>query len=309
MQKVILANSKTLRRTLYRNRYIYIFVAISLSWYLLFRYGPMYGLVLAFKDYSAKLGIAGSRFVGLKHYTYLINEPEFWTALRNTITISFGRIIFEFPLPILIALLLNEIRSKKYKRILQTAYTFPHFLSWVVVSSVVVNLLGSDGIINSLLVRLGMESHNLLSNRGAFRAILYISNIWKESGWTAIIFLAAITAVPPELYEASIVDGANRFQKAMYITVPSIRPTIVVMLLISIGGIMNAGFDQIFNMYNPTVQKVSDIIDTYIYRITFQTSGDFGFSTAVGLFKSVVNFALLFGFDRLAKRFGEVGLF
>ena len=269
----------------------------------------MYGLVLAFKDYNARLGILGSKFVGFKHYEYLFSEPEFWTALRNTITISFGRIIIEFPVPILLALLLNEVRGKGYKRVLQTTYTFPHFLSWVVVSSVAVNLLGSDGVINSLLTHLGMKSHNLLSNRGAFRSILYISNIWEESGWTAIIFLAAITAVSNEQYEASIIDGANRFQKAVYITLPNIRPTIVVMLLLAIGGIMNAGFDQIFNMYNPTVLKVSDIIDTYIYRITFQTSGDFGFSTAVGLFKSLVNFILLFGFDRLAKRLGEAGLF
>jgi putative aldouronate transport system permease protein len=309
MQKAKAGTMSHYLKRMIQNKYVYVFVIISLAWYLLFCYGPMYGLSLAFKDYNARLGITGSHFVGLKHYLYLFGEVEFWTAFGNTIAISAGRILFEFPVPILLALLLNEIRSARYRKVLQTAYTFPHFLSWVVVASVAINILGNDGLINTTLSHMGLESHSFLSDKGAFRAILFLSDIWKESGWTAIIFLAAITAVPPELYEASIIDGANRFQKALHVTLPCIRSTIVVMLLLAIGGIMNAGFDQIFNMYNPTVQKVSDIIDTYIYRITFQTSGDFGFSTAVGLFKSLVNFVLLFGFDRLAKRLGEAGLF
>ena len=309
MQRSSAGKAAAYLRSVARNKYVYVFVALSLAWYLLFCYGPMYGLTLAFKDYNARLGIAGSPFVGWKHYRYLFGENELWTALGNTVAISLGRIVFEFPVPILLALLLNEIRSSRYQKTLQTVYTFPHFLSWVVVASVAVNILGNDGLINSALTRLGLQPHNFLSDKGAFRAILFISNIWKESGWTAIIFLAAITAVPPELYEAAIIDGAGKIQKAFHVTLPCIRSTIVVMLLLAIGGMMNAGFDQIFNMYNPTVQKVSDIIDTYIYRVTFQTSGDFGFSTAVGLFKSLINFVLLFGFDRLAKRLGEAGLF
>lgn len=300
---------KSLWKRIVSNRYVYIFIAISLAWYLLFCYGPMYGLLLAFKDFNARKGILGSAFVGFKHYRELFGEREFWTAFTNTIVISFGRIIFEFPVPIILALLLNEVGSSRYRKVLQTAYTFPHFLSWVIVASVAINILGNEGLINNVLVLLGQEKQLFLANKAIFRPILYISSVWKSSGWTSIIYLAAITSVEPQLYEAAIIDGANRWQRITKITLPCIRSTIIVMLLLAVGNTMNAGFDQIFNMYNPAVMGVSDILDTYIYRITFQTSGDFGFSTAVGLFKSLINFSLLFGFDRLAKRMGESGLF
>lgn len=302
-------NGSPLLSRIKKNSYVYLFVGISLAWYLLFCYGPMYGLILAFKDFNASKGILFSPFVGLKHYRELFQNAEFFAAFRNTLIISFGRIIFEFPVPIIIALLLNELREGKYKKTLQTIFTFPYFLSWVVVGSIVLNMLGSDGVINSLIALSGMEKQQFLADKQIFRPLLYLTSIWKTAGWTSIIYLAAISGVSPELYEAATIDGATRFQRVLHVTLPCIRSTIVIMLLLAVGNTMNAGFDQIFNMYNASVQSVADILDTYIYRITFKVSGDFGFSTAVGLFKSIINFALLYLFDRIAKMLGEEGLF
>ncbi|MEF2243660.1 MULTISPECIES: ABC transporter permease [unclassified Paenibacillus] len=300
---------KSLLKEIAKNKYIYIILIPGLLYYGIFCYGPMYGVLLAFKDFRANLGIWGSPFVGLEHYRYIFNDYEFWQAFRNTIEISLSRIVFQFPVPIILALLINELWDGKYKRFLQTVFTFPNFLSWVIVSGIILNLLGSEGVVNRFYALFGAETQMFLADRDLFRPLIYISDIWKSSGWVCIIYLASITSISPELYEASYMDGANRFQRMLYITLPGIRSAIVLMLLLQVGNTMNAGFDQIFNMYNAAVLSVSDILDTYIYRITFQTSGDFGFSTAVGLFKSLINFMLLVVFDRIAKLMGERGIF
>lgn len=292
-----------------RNKYVYLILLPGLLYYAVFCYAPMYGIQLAFKDFRAIDGIWGSPFVGLKHYDYIFKDQEFWLAFKNTIVISFSRLLFQFPVPIILALLLNELRESFFKKSLQTIFTFPNFLSWVIVSGMVVNVFGTDGAVNHFLSLFGVDEQMFLANKELFRPLLYITDIWKSAGWTAIIYLATIASISPDLYEASYMDGANRFQRMLYITFPGIRSAVVLMLLLSVGNTMNAGFDQIFNMYNPAVLPVSDILDTYIYRITFQTSGDFGFSTAVGLFKSLINFALLVLFDRMAKALGERGIF
>jgi putative aldouronate transport system permease protein len=292
------------------NRYAYIFVGVSLAYYLLFSYAPMYGVLLAFKQYKASKGILFSPFIGLAHYYDIFGQREFWRAFANTVIISFSRIVVEFPVPIILAILINEINARRYKKVLQTVYTFPHFLSWVIVASISLNLMGNDGLFNNILEMMGMERQQIMANKDVFRPIIYITDIWKESGWGAIIYLAAITSIPIDHYEAAIIDGANRWHKVLHITLPGMQSTIVVMLLLSIGNTMNAGFDQIFNMYNSAVYEVSDILDTYIFRVTFETgSVDFGFSTAVGLFRSVINFSLLLLFNSLAKRLGESSLF
>ncbi|MDG0813563.1 ABC transporter permease [Cohnella rhizosphaerae] len=296
-------------RDIRKNKYIYLILLPGLLYYGIFCYAPMYGIQLAFKDFRAIEGIWGSPFVGLKHYAYIFKDQEFWQAFRNTIEISFSRLLFQFPVPIVLALLLNELREGRYKKWLQTLFTFPNFLSWVIVSGMIVNVFGTEGAVNHLLTLFGGNEQMFLANQELFRPLLYLSDIWKSSGWVAIIYLATIASISPDLYEASYMDGANRFQRMLYITWPGIRSAVVLMLLLSVGNTMNAGFDQIFNMYNPAVLPVSDILDTYIYRVTFQTSGDFGFSTAVGLFKSLINFALLVLFDRLAKAVGERGIF
>jgi len=298
-----------LAKEVYRNRYIYLILLPGVLYYAIFNYGPMYGVLLAFKDFRATEGIWGSPFVGLKHYEYIFADQEFWRAFQNTIIISFGRLLTQFPVPIILALLLNELREGRYKKTLQTLYTFPHFLSWVIVASLVINVFGTEGTVNQLLGLFGIDKQMFLANQDLFRPLLYMTEIWKSTGWTAIIYLATIASISPELYEAAYMDGASRLQRMRYITWPGIRSAVVLMLLLSVGNTMNAGFDQIFNMYNAAVLPVSDILDTYIYRITFQTSGDFGFSTAVGLFKALINFVLLVVFDRIAKMAGERGIF
>lgn len=275
----------------------------------LFRYGPMYGLLLAFKKFNARLGILGSEWVGMKHFQRIFITPDSVTALTNTIVISFSRLLFQFWVPIALAILLNEMRGRKVKRLYQVVLTFPHFMSWVIVGTVMINLLGTNGALNEMIASLGGKRIGFLAKPEYFRTILYTTANWKNMGWSAIIYIAAITSINPELYEAAIVDGAGRLRRIWHITLPGIRPTIVIMLILAVGGIMDAGFEQIFNLQNPSVRQTADIIDTYIYRITFEARPDYGFSTAVGLFKSVVNLLLLLSANILAKRIQGSGLF
>lgn len=298
-----------LRKEIYRARYLYLLLIPGLLFFLFFHYLPMYGITLAFKDFRADLGIWQSPWAGLTHFEYLFKDPNFFQSFKNTLIISFGRIIFEFPIPILLALLINEIKDGFFKKTLQTVFTFPHFLSWVIIGSIFLNFFGDQGVINSLLSSLGLEKINIFSNPDIFRPFLFISNIWKEAGWSAIIYLAAIASVDTEQYESASLDGITRMQKLWYITLPNILPTITVMLVLAVGNAMNAGFDQIFNLYNGAVLSVSDILDTYIYRITFQGATDFSFSTAVGLFKSVINFILLITADITSRKLTDRGLF
>ncbi len=313
MKKQRTASSVSKKTSLWKrillNWQVYVLLLPGLIWYTIFCYMPMGGLSLAFKTYKANLGIWMSPWIGLQNYEFVFRDPDFFRALGNTVVISFCRILFQFPVPIILALLINEIRSQRYKKVLQTIYTFPHFLSWVIVASIMLNLLGNNGTVNAMLSALGMEPINFLGDEKIFRPMLYITENWKGAGWSAIIYMAAISGIDTEQYEAADIDGAGRLMKMVYITLPCIKPIIVVMFILAVGGIMNAGFDQIFNLSNPAVRDVSDILDTYIYRITFQSSADFSFSTAISLFKSVINFIFLISCDRVSKLVGENGLF
>lgn len=308
-KRVAQAKKKSLGKRILLNWQVYLLLLPGLIWYTIFCYIPIGGLSLAFKDYKANLGIWGSPWVGLANYDFVMRDPDFFQALGNTIVISLSRLIFQFPVPIILALLINEIRSTRYRKVLQTVFTFPHFLSWVIIASIMLNLLGNSGTVNSVLKVFGMEPVNFLGDESLFRPLLYISENWKSAGWSAIIYMAAIAGIDTEQYEAATIDGAGRLQKMLYITLPSIKATIVVMFILAVGGIMNAGFDQIFNLSNAAVRDVSDILDTYIYRITFQSSADFSFSTAIALFKSIINFIFLISCDRISKLVGETGLF
>jgi putative aldouronate transport system permease protein len=265
----------------------------------------MYGIQLAFKDFYIKKGIWGSPWVGLDKFRMLMRTVEFWGAFKNTLLISFLKTAIGFPIPIILSIMINEIKSSKLKRTMQTVYTFPHFLSWVILSGIMMNLFGNDGSVNNLIALLGRERAGFLINPGIFRGMLIFTEIWKESGWSCIMYLAAIAAINPELYEGATIDGANRWHKAVYITWPGIRDMAAILLILSIGNAMNANFDQVFNMYNPAVFSSADIIDTYVYRITFQLQADYGFSTAVGLFKGVINFTLLIAANAVVKRLGQ----
>ena len=298
-----------LRQRLFKARYIYLLLLPGLVYYLFFHYLPMYGILMAFKNFNANLGIWGSHWAGLTHFEYIFSDPSFLRAFRNTLFISMGRILFELPFPILLALLINELREGRSRRILQTLFTFPHFLSWVIIGSIMLNLFGDQGIVNMMLSSVGLGKIRIFSSSDLFRPFLFFSNIWKESGWSSIIYLAAIASIDIEQYESAAIDGITRRQKMWYITLPNILPTVVILFILAVGNAMNAGFDQVFNLYNGAVLDMGDIIDTYIYRITFQGPTDFSFSTAVGLFKSLINFALLIAADFASRRLSGKGLF
>ena len=289
-------------------KYFYLMLLPGLAFFFIFKYIPIYGIQLAFKEFQYNKGIIGSPWIGLANFYSLVKEKDFMTAFSNTLIISGMKIAVGFPFPIILAILINEIRKKNVKKVLQTVYTFPHFLSWVVLSGISINLFSNTGAINNCIAALGMERLDFLTDKHLFRYFLVFSESWKEAGWSTILYLAAIAGIDVSIYEAATVDGANRFHKIMYITLPGIMGMTIVLLILNLGHIMEAGFMQVFNLYNPAVYDVSDIIDTYIYRISFQQTPNFGFSTAVGLFKGLANFVLLMSANRITKWFGHSGI-
>ena len=298
-----------LGRRIWKNRAIYGLMLPGLVWLVIFAYGPMSGLLLAFKTYSAKGGIWGSPWCGLENFRYVFRDAAFFRSVFTTLKINIGRLLIQFPAPILLALLLNECVLKRYKKLAQTIFTFPHFLSWVIGASLVTNTLSMDGLINNLLAALGLEKVNFLGSSRLFVPILYITENWKSAGWSAIIYLAALSGIDVDQYEAAKLDGANRWQTMLHVTLPNLKPTIIVMLVLSIGNLMTGGFDQIFNLSNPAVEEVSEILDMYIYRVTFGSVPDFGFSMAISLFRSLVNCMFLIVADKGSKKLGGSGLF
>ncbi|MBD2865843.1 ABC transporter permease [Paenibacillus oceani] len=282
---------------------LYVFLFPGLLYFILFKYVPMYGVLIAFQDYSPFLGMSGSEFVGLKHFERFFADDEFLTVFRNTLLISVYKLVWGFPVPILIALMLNEVRISWFKRTAQTLFYIPHFFSWVIFGGIVINVLSGTGIINTVLVFLGFEPVLFLGEKAYFRGILIITDILKESGWASIIYLAAITGVDPSLYEAARIDGAKKRHEIWHITLPSIRSTILILLVLQLGNILELGVQQIFMLYNPLVYEVGDIIDTYVYRVGL-TEQKFSFATAVGLFQSVVGLVLILIANRIAKRYG-----
>lgn len=291
------------------NRYLYLMLAPAVIYYLIFHYVPMYGAVVAFKDFSITKGILGSDWAGFKHFEYLFSQDKFWQVIQNTVIISVYRLIFGFPAPIVVALLLNEVRARLFKRTVQTVIYLPHFISWVILGGILINLLSTDnGVINNLIKAFGGTPIGFMSDETYFRGTLVFSMIWKEFGWNTIIYMAALAGIPPQLYEAAVIDGASRWQRLLHVTIPLIRSTIILILILRLGGIMEAGFEQIFVLYHPGVYSVADIIDTYVYRIGL-TEGRFSIAAAVGLFKSAINFALLVLANRLARLMGEQGVY
>lgn len=290
------------------HRFVYLLLVPVLLYYIVFCYIPMYGTIIAFKDFSYLKGIIGSPWNGLDNFKTLI-VGDFGRVFRNTIFISLSRLVIGFPFPIIIALLLNEVKNTKFKRSIQTAIYLPHFISWVILGGILYNLLSVDyGVVNSLIKLLGFSPVPFLNSTNTFIGTLVFSMIWKEFGWATIIYLAALTGVDTQLYEASRIDGANRWQQTIHVTIPSIMSTIVVMFVIRVGGLMEAGFEQIFVLYHPGVYSVADIIDTYVYRMGV-TQGQFGLATAAGLFKSVINMTLLIFANKMANKYSEGGIF
>lgn len=290
-----------------RNYDMYLLLIPGLLFIFIFDYIPLYGITLAFKEFdmfaasNPMMSIVKSPWVGLEHFKNLFGRAEFKDVFFNTVIISFYKLIFLFPLPIILATLLNEVRYKYYKRTLQTVLYLPHFLSWTVVSGLFISILGASGMVNNVLEIITGQKIMFLMDKSVFRGVLIFTDGWKEIGWSSIIYLAAITGIDQEMYEAATVDGANKFQKVISITIPSILPTVIMMLILRVGKILDAGFEQIFVMYNPTVYEVADIIGTYVYRIGLGQM-NFSLGTTIGLFNSVVSFILVVSSNKLAKR-------
>ncbi len=291
-----------------RNWQIYLMLAPMVVYFLVFAYRPMLGLVIAFKDFSLFKGIWGSPWVGLEHFHTLFEDPFFWRAVKNTVIISGFSLLFAFPAPIILALMFNEIRHQGFKRLAQTIAYLPHFISIVIVAGIVVNFFAPSGIVNIILTKLGMaEPTYFLTKPEWFRSIFIGSNIWKEAGFESIIYLAAITGVSPSLYESAKVDGATRFQMMYLITLPCILPTILIMLIIRIGNLLEVSFEYVILLYQPATYETADVITTWIYRQGLQNS-NYDVATAAGVFNAVVAFALVITANQISKRLSKTSL-
>jgi putative aldouronate transport system permease protein len=308
----VLSKKNTKLRRMLKNvsqmKLLYLFLLFPMAAMVIFHYLPIYGILIAFKDYRYADGILGSPWNGFAHFQKLFQSMYFPRILRNTVEISVLRLLFGFPAPILLALLINEVRHMGFKRVVQSISYLPHFLSWVIVAGILTEFLSPQrGIIGAVFALWGQEAPIILTNKAFFRPLLIVSGIWKEVGYGTIIYLATISSIDPELYESASIDGANRFQKARFISIPSLLPIVTVLLILNLGGILNAGFDQIFNLYNPLVYEVADIIDTYVYRVGI-LERSYDFSTAVGLFKNLVGVVLIVGTNMITRRFSDYGM-
>lgn len=290
-----------------RHKYLYLMIIPVILYYVVIHYIPMYGAIIAFKNYRIAEGFLGSPWVGLDHFINFFNSYYFWTLLKNTLLINVYMLIFSFPAPIIFALLINEIRVSVFKRAVQTITYLPHFISMIVICGMIVQFLSRDGVITDLLVLLGMERTVLLQFPEYFRAIYVVSDIWQGIGWGSIIYLAAISGINPELYEASRIDGANRWRQAMYVTLPGIAPIVTILLILKIGNMLDLGFEKIILLYNPLTYSTADVISSFVYRRGIQAN-DFSYATAVGLFQAVINFILLIVANRIAARTSENSL-
>jgi putative aldouronate transport system permease protein len=293
---------------IWRHRYLYLMLLVPLAYFTVFRFYPILGNVIAFKDYRPAMGIVDSPWAGLKHFQVLFSDEFFLRALRNTVAIAVLKLIFVFPAPIILALLINEIGWYFYKGTLQTIVYAPHFLSWVIYAAILYVVLSpTNGFVNNILSSLGLAKIAFFQVPALFQPLVIASSVLKESGWAAVIYLASISTIDPQLYEAGYVDGANRWQLMRHVTLPGLATTIMTLLLLQLGFLLSVGFAQIFIMQNNIVLPTGDIIETFIYRVGIQR-GRFDYATAAGLFNSAVGLALVLVADRVAKRFGLGGI-
>lgn len=291
-----------------RNKEIYIMLIPVIAFYIVFKYFPMYGVTIAFQDYVPSLGMSGSEWIGFEHFVDFFTSRKFFSVLKNTLVISISSLVFCFPAPIILALLMNELRNKIFTRTVQTITYLPHFISLVVICGLIKSFTANTGFISSIVALFGGEPTTMLNNPKLFVPIYIISEIWQATGWGSIIYLAALTGVDQQLYEAAMIDGAGRWKQTINITIPSIMPTIVIMLILKIGNILNVGYEKIILLYNPLIYDTADVISTYVYREGLLNQ-NYGYSTAVGLFNSLINFLLLVAANYMSKRYTDTGLF
>lgn len=290
-----------------KSRYYYMMFALPFAYFIIFHYVPLFGIIVAFQDFNVFDGFIGSKWVGLKHFVDFLSDPYFIILIRNTMLIGLYQLIFAFPMPVILALLLNELKGTVFKRFVQTVSYMPHFLSTVVVCGILVNFLSNDGLINQLLASIGLDKIQFLMLPEWFRTIFVVSDIWQGIGWGSIIYLAALTTIDPMLYEAATIDGANRWKRLLYVTLPGIIPTITIMFLFNLGAIMSVSFEKVFLLANGANFETADIIATYVYRRGL-VSSDFSYATAVGLFNSVVALVFLTTGNYISKKVNQTSL-
>lgn len=307
--RVIQLNQVSTWHYMLQHKWLYLMLLPGIIYFVMFKYIPMGGIIIAFQNYSPFKGIAGSDFVGFEQFVKFFNTPDFFRLLRNTLGINILQLVIYFPAPIILSLFLNEVTHNGYKRVVQTLVYIPHFVSWVIVASLTYQLFNTtDGLFNILSVNLTGGTFDILSKSSTFWGLIIGQDIWKSTGYGTIIFLAALSGVDQEMYEAARIDGAGRWRLMWHITLPAIRSTIIMMLILRVGGMLNTGYEQIFLMRNDLNISTAEVFDTYIYTRGIQ-NGQYSFSTAAGLFKSIVGMILVLGSDRLAKAFGESGIY
>lgn len=295
-------------KRIWKFRYIYLFMVPAIIWFIIFAYTPMFGLILAFKDYKYNMGMFGSPWVGFRYFKNFLSDPMFFNVISNTLKISILKIAFGFPAPILLALMINEVTNSKFKRVVQTVSYMPYFVSWVVVITLLSKFLSpTNGLINDIRIQMGLEAVYYQGKPNLFYPLVVLTDIWKNAGWGSIIYLAALTGIDPGLYEAAEIEGAGRWAKTWHITLPGIRPTIGILFIMGLGGILNAGFEQILLMQTPPVMDIAEILDTYVLQRGLKMS-QFGYATAIGLFSSVISLILVVIVNYISRKYTEVSL-
>ncbi|MCY9662944.1 sugar ABC transporter permease [Paenibacillus chondroitinus] len=296
-------------RDLRRDKYLYLLGLPGALFFLIFKFAPMWGVVISFQNFSPFAGITGSEWVGFEHFERFFTNPDFMLLFRNTMAINLLNLVLFFPLPIVLSLLLNELRSVVYQRVIQSIVYMPHFLSWVIISGLTFLMFAKgEGLVNKVLEGLGLARIDFLTNPDTFWGMLTLQSIWKECGWGTILFLAAMASIDPGVYEAAKIDGASRLRQMWHITLPAIRNVIITLLILRLGHMLDVGFEQVFLMYNGAVSHVAEVFDTYVYRVGIQ-QGEFSYSTAAGLFKSIVGLVLVVVANWISKKMGEEGVY
>ena len=300
-------NLKLVKKDFKLNKALYIMVLPVIAYFIIFKYGPMYGALIAFKNFSPGLGIMESPWIGFDHFMKFFENVYFWRVLKNTLLLSIYSILWGFPAPIILALLLNDVKNKKFKKSVQTITYLPHFISLVVIIGLLKSFAETNGLINDFLVLFNVERKPLLMQPEYFRTMYIASNIWQQIGWSSIIYLATLSNIDNNLYEAAYIDGANKWRQTIHVTLPGISSTIIILLILRIGRLLSIGYEKIILMYNPAIYETSDVISTYVYRMGL-LNFNWSYSTAVGLFNSVLNFTLLIIANKLSRKYSETSL-
>lgn len=295
------------KRDFLLNKYLYLMMVPVLAYYLVFHYAPMYGALIAFKEYTPNKGILGSAWVGFQHFNDFFSSYYFWRILKNTVIISLYSLCFEFPAPIILAILINELSNKRFQRFVQTVTYMPYFISLIVIVGMIKDFTNNGGLINNFLTYFGVNDTAMLQKPELFRTIYILSEIWQKIGWESIIYLAALIGIDQEQYEAAKMDGANRIKQIWHITLPGILPTIAIMFILRMGNLLNVGFEKIILLYNPSTYETADVISSFVYRKGLIEFG-WSYSSAVGLFNSVINLALLIAANKISKKISENSL-